>query len=99
MKANQWRCVACGGVYMDQSETDIVYLHICPDPLPKRKGVKASELQRRDETPIVNELTKERAIRAAGEGVECLSDGKMKEPSWITRMVRLTRRKERETDA
>lgn len=81
---HQFQCLACDGVYFDQSRDGGTYHHTCPPLPPDNKGNVPVREDARDENlaPARNGWTPE--MKSEGAGVKCLSDPKLSEPVWIT---------------
>lgn len=85
---HMFECQACKGVYPDQSGQGAAYAHACP-PLPRdKRGIVREREDKRDETIAHDQYARVTGIRAEGAGVKCLTDKRLIEPAWITRLKR-----------
>lgn len=85
----RFRCNACKGEYSDVQPDGSIYHHACPPLNPNKKGETPERENKRDEN--VDRLRRGTGSRVAGiisegEGVKCLTDDKLTEPPWITRL-------------
>lgn len=79
-----FECLSCGGQYFEASRDGAIYVHVC-GPLPvDDKGMLKERPDKRDENLAISGRGDVVGIRAEGKGVKCLTDKKLKEPTWIT---------------
>lgn len=92
-----FQCLSCGGVYVEGSTDGISYAHAC-GPLPATKKEPTRERpDKRDENQAVERGGRVTGIRSEGKGVKCLSNSKLKEPQWITKLKReIDKRREKD---
>ncbi len=85
----RFRCNACGGEYSDVQADGSIYHHACPPSPPNKKGETPEREIRRDEN--VARRRRGSAVRVTGIvsegfGAKCLTNNKLTEPPWITRL-------------
>jgi hypothetical protein len=81
-----FRCNACKGTYSDTMRDGTVYMHVCGPLPPDDDGVERERPDKRDENPRTPRTERTTEIRSEGAGVTCISDPKLSEPAWLTRL-------------
>jgi hypothetical protein len=82
--SQQFRCLSCGGVYLDSSAEGGTYHHVCPPLPPDATDKQRKAYSPRDENISPGNGFMPGMIISEGKGVECLSKPGLKEPAWIT---------------
>lgn len=92
-----FECRSCGGTYAEASSNGAPYTHIC-GPLPMDKhGVERERPNKRDENVVIDSQGRTLGIRSEGDGVRCLTDVSLEEPTWISAVYkRIAAREEKE---
>ena len=81
-----FQCQSCGATYPDTQPDGLLYFHAC-GPLPADKnGVQTERPNRRDENIVTSHSGSIVGIKAEGDGVVCLSDARISEPAWLTKV-------------
>lgn len=81
----QFKCKACGAVYTDTQRDGTTYHHACPAVEPI-DGKPAKPMPRRDENIALARGGAVTGIISEGQGVVCITDPKLTEPAWITKL-------------
>jgi hypothetical protein len=94
---HRFECRACGGRYNDTQPDGTPYEHVC-GPLPQSKKKPQGERpNKRDENVAVDKRGHLQGIRSVGLGVTCLTDARLEEPPWISKLYkRIAEREEKE---
>lgn len=96
---NKFQCLACGGVYYDQSPEGIPYAHACA-PLPAdKKNPERERPDKRDENIVIATGGKLMGIKSEGAGVTCLTSDTINEPKWISAVNKAVAAREEKENA
>lgn len=84
---NQFRCLSCQGTYFDSSADGTLYFHVCPPwGYPDVNGIETALTSVRNENVTRLRPGAPLTIVSEGAGVECLSDPRLTEPPFITKL-------------
>ncbi len=85
---HRFECRACGGRYNDRQPDGTLYEHVCGPTTARKKTPAAERPNKRDENVDAHQSGRILGIKSAGDGVTCLTDGKLEEPPWISALYR-----------
>jgi hypothetical protein len=83
---HEFQCLSCDGVYFDTCPDGAVYFHACGTRPNGKKHVLSEVPDPRDENLAATKPGRPLTIKAEGRGVKCLSDTRLTEPAWITKL-------------
>jgi hypothetical protein len=83
---HKFQCLSCDGVYFDSCDDGLVYFHACGPRTKGKDGAVAELADARDENLAATKPGRPLTIKAEGRGVKCLSDARLSEPAWITKL-------------
>lgn len=95
----RWRCNACKGVYSDILPGGYSYAHACGPLAAAKKLPERERPNKRDENVLADRDGKVLGIRSEGAGVTCLTDDKLDEPKWITKLKKVIAAREEKENA
>lgn len=85
---HSFECHACRGRYFDVDANGTPYAHVCGPLPPAKKKPQGERPNKRDENVDVDQRSRIRGIKSEGAGVHCLTDTKLEEPPWISRLYK-----------
>ena len=85
---HEFRCNACKATWFTPTRHAHINHHAC-GPLPAhKKNPERERPDKRDENIAVDRAGKVLGIKLQGAGVTCLSDARLKEPPWISALMK-----------